>query len=217
MQCKKIVETLNFRHACKVFDEKKKISEDDFNCILESARLSPSSFGFEPWRFLIVQDKALREELKKVTWGAQGQLPMASHFCIILARKDMRYDSEYIQNFIHNVQDFSDDVIEKRLSMYKQFQTQDFKLLESSQKMFEWACRQTYIALTDMMYTAALLKIDSCAIEGFNPDMIDALLEKKFGVDTETFGISCMAAFGYRINPPQKKTRQKIEKIVEWH
>ena len=217
MQCKKIVETLNFRHACKVFDEKKKISEDDFDCILESARLSPSSFGFEPWRFLIVQDKALREELKKVTWGAQGQLPTASHFCIILARKDMRYDSEYIQNFIHNVQDFSDDVIEKRLSMYKQFQTQDFKLLESSQKMFEWACRQTYIALADMMYTAALLKIDSCAIEGFNPDEIDVLLEKKFGVDTETFGISCMAAFGYRINPPQKKTRQKIEKIVEWH
>jgi len=217
MQCKEIVEALNFRHACKVFDEKKKISEDDFHCILESARLSPSSFGFEPWRFLIVQDKELREELKKVTWGAQGQLPTASHFCIILARKDMRYDSDYIDNFIHNVQDFPEDVIEKRLNMYKQFQTQDFKLLESSQKMFAWACRQTYIALADMMYTAALLKIDSCAIEGFNPDVIDALLEKKFGVDTEIFGISCMAAFGYRINPPQKKTRQKMEKIVEWH
>ena len=217
MQQKTILEALNFRHACKVFDSKKKISEDDFNCILESARLPPSSFGFEPWRFLIVQDKALREELKNVTWGAQGQLPTASHFCIILARKDMRYDSEYIQNFIHNVQDFPDDVIEKRLSMYKQFQTQDFKLLESSQKMFEWACRQTYIALADMMYTAALLKIDSCAIEGFNPDVIDALLEKKFGVDTEIFGISCMAAFGYRTNPSQKKTRQKIEKIVEWY
>ncbi|NOQ78378.1 MAG: NAD(P)H-dependent oxidoreductase, partial [Gammaproteobacteria bacterium] len=58
------IEMMNFRHACKVFDENKKISDDDFQYILESARLSPSSFGFEPWHFLVVQDPALRDKLK---------------------------------------------------------------------------------------------------------------------------------------------------------
>ena len=71
---------MNFRHACKVFDESRKIPDDDFQYILQSARLSPSSFGFEPWHFLVVQDPALREKLQVHTWGAQGTLPTASHF-----------------------------------------------------------------------------------------------------------------------------------------
>ncbi|WP_242834229.1 nitroreductase family protein [Clostridium pasteurianum] len=60
----KIIEAYNFRHACKEFDADRKISQDDFNFILETARLSPSSFGFEPWKFVIVQNEALREKLK---------------------------------------------------------------------------------------------------------------------------------------------------------
>ena len=51
-----IIQAYNFRHACKVFDADKKISDDDFLFILETGRLSPSSFGFEPWKFLVVQN-----------------------------------------------------------------------------------------------------------------------------------------------------------------
>lgn len=91
-----ILDAFKFRHATKKFDESKKISEEDFNVILESGRLSPSSFGFEPWRFVVIQNRELREELKPVTWGAQGQLPTASHYVAILCRKDgMRHDSPF--------------------------------------------------------------------------------------------------------------------------
>ncbi|MCF6192947.1 MAG: nitroreductase family protein, partial [Kangiellaceae bacterium] len=92
---KEIIEAFNYRHACKVFDANKKISDADFDFILETGRLSPSSFGFEPWKFLMVQNIDLREKLKSITWGAQGTLPTASHFMVILARKQnsMNYDS----------------------------------------------------------------------------------------------------------------------------
>ena len=75
-----IIDAYYFRHACKTFDADKTISDQDFATILETGRLSPSSFGYEPWRFLVVQDRALRDKLKPAVWGAQGTLPTASHF-----------------------------------------------------------------------------------------------------------------------------------------
>ncbi|MDP4098288.1 NAD(P)H-dependent oxidoreductase [Paenibacillus sp. P96] len=74
-----------FRHATKEFDPTKKISAEDFNVILETARLSPSSVGLEPWKFVVVQNPDLREKLRTVSWGAQGQMPTASHVVLILA------------------------------------------------------------------------------------------------------------------------------------
>ena len=96
------LEALRFRFACKKFDASKKINEKDFQTILEAGRLSPSSFGFEPWEFIVAQNRELREEIRAVSWGAQGQLPTASHFIIILARmpESMSPDSSYIQNTI---------------------------------------------------------------------------------------------------------------------
>ena len=81
-----ILNSFHFRHAIKTFDPTKKIPEDDFNVILEAARLSPSSCGYEPWKFLIVQNQEFRERLKEISPGAQGHLPTASHFVIILTR-----------------------------------------------------------------------------------------------------------------------------------
>ena len=89
-----ILDAFNFRHACKTFDPARKIAEADFRFILETGRLSPSSFGYEPWRFLVIQDMALREKLLGVTWGGKGQFPTASHVVAILARgEDMRSGS----------------------------------------------------------------------------------------------------------------------------
>ncbi|MEC2164969.1 nitroreductase family protein, partial [Bacillus velezensis] len=75
-----IIEAYQFRHATKEFDPEKKISESDFEFILETGRLSPSSLGLEPWKFVVVQNPELREKLREFTWGAQKQLPTASHF-----------------------------------------------------------------------------------------------------------------------------------------
>ncbi|WP_238881251.1 NAD(P)H-dependent oxidoreductase [Clostridium sp. YIM B02551] len=214
----KILEVYNFRHACKEFDENKKISDEDFNFILETARLSPSSFGFEPWKLLIVQNKDLRDTLKSITWGAQRQLPTASHFVIILARKEseMIYNSQYIHDFMENVQKLPDEVLAGKTATFENFQKNDFKLLENDRSIFDWASKQTYILLGNILTSAALIGIDSCPIEGYDINKVEDLLEKEGILDKTKFGVSVMAAFGYRKNNPREKTRQSIDKITEW-
>lgn len=214
-----ILKAYDFRHACKEFDSSKKICDDDFKFILETARLSPSSFGFEPWKFLIINDMKLREELKPLCWGAQGQLPTASHFVIILSRNinDMKYGSKYILDFMKDIQKLPSDVIEVKSKFYKEFQEDQFKLLESDRAIFDWGCKQTYIALANMMTAAAQIGIDSCPMEGFDRAKVENLLINKGILDKEHFGVSCMVAFGYRKADPQfAKTRQSLDKIVEW-
>ena len=82
-----IMDAFHFRHATKQFDPQKKVSKEDFETILESGRLSPSSLGLEPWKFVVIQDQALRDELKAHSWGAAKQLDTASHFVLILRVK----------------------------------------------------------------------------------------------------------------------------------
>lgn len=215
----KIIEAFNFRHACKKFDSEKKISDQDFNFILETGRLSPSSFGFEPWNFLVVQNIQLREKLRGLTWGGQGQIPTASHLLVVLARKSyfMKYDSQYIQSFMKDVQNLPENIIEMKRNVYQKFLENDFKLLDNERAVFDWACKQTYIPLTNMMTAAAMIGIDSCPMEGFEAEKIDELLAGDFDIDTEKFGISCMVAFGYRDKEPPAKTRQPLENIIKWY
>ncbi len=214
----KIIEAFNYRHACKVFDAGKKISSEDFSFILETARLSPSSFGFEPWKFLIVQNADLREKLKLVVWGAQGTLPTASHFIVILARKQktMHYSSQYIKHMMQDVHHLSDDVIKKRGGFYKIFQESDFNLLESERAMFDWSSKQTYIALANMMTSAAMIGIDSCPVEGYRAKEMEKLMTDEFGINNNEFGVTCMVAFGYRVDEQKNKTRQEIDEIIQW-
>lgn len=211
-----ILQAFNFRHACKTFDPARKIADADFRCILETGRLSPSSFGYEPWRFLVVQDMALREKLRAVSWGAQGQLPTASHVLAILARKeDMRPGSEYTEHMMRDVHRMSDEAIARRHKFYPQFLETDFHLQEP-RVLFDWSCRQAYIALANMMTAAALIGIDSCPIEGFNQESAEAVLAEAGLLDGGRFGLAVMVAFGYRVNPQPVKTRQAVEAVVRW-
>jgi nitroreductase len=213
-----ILDAYHFRHACKVFDPEKKIPEDTFETILETGRLSPSSFGFEPWKFLVVQDPTLREKLLPVTWGAQKMLPTASHYLIILARKrpDLIWSSDYITHMMRDIHHLPEEMAEARREKYRIFQEEDFRLLESDRALFDWACKQCYIALGNMMTSAAMMGVDSCAVEGFQRDALERIMVEDFGMDAKHFGVAVMAAFGYRIQAPKPKTRQPIEDIVEW-
>ncbi|MGD9788980.1 MAG: NAD(P)H-dependent oxidoreductase [Sulfuricellaceae bacterium] len=212
-----ILAAFNFRHACKTFDPAKKISDADFGFILETGRLSPSSFGFEPWRFVVIQNPALREALKATVWGGQGQLPTASHVVAILCRKGgMRYDAAHIRHMMVDVQQLPEDKVAMKLDRYRKFQESDFRLLDSPRALFDWACKQAYIALGNMMTSAALIGIDSCPIEGYDVAATEALLAKEGVLDTAEFGLAVMVAFGYRINPQSVKTRQSVEEVVAW-
>jgi nitroreductase len=211
-----ILQAFKFRHACKTFDPARKIADADFGLILETARLSPSSFGYEPWRFLVVQDMALREKLRAVSWGAQGQFPSASHVVALLARKeDMRPGSDYTEHMMRDVHRMPDAAIARRHTFYPQFIETDF-LLQSPRALFDWSCRQAYIALANMMTAAALIGIDSCPIEGFNQQDAEAVLNDAGLLDGGRFGLAVMVAFGYRANPQPVKTRQALEDVVRW-
>ncbi|PHB27629.1 NAD(P)H-dependent oxidoreductase [Bacillus pseudomycoides] len=214
-----ILKAYQFRHACKEFDVNKKVSDKDFHFILETGRLSPSSFGFEPWKFVVIQNQDIRNKLLPVAWGVQKQLPTASHFVVILARKkeDMIYDSSYISNFMKNIQQLPEEVVTMKLGFYKAFQETDFQLFESDRAMFDWASKQTYIALGNMMTAAAQIGIDSCPIEGFHQEKVEAILKEEGIVSGDTFGVSVLVAFGYRAEEPKRdKTRQTMDMVVEW-
>lgn len=213
-----ILDAFKFRHACKQFDATKVVSEEDFNTILEAGRLSPSSFGFEPWKFLVVQDPKIKEKLYPVAWGAQNSFNGASHFVILLARKkiDTLYNSDYIMKIMTEVQKLPSNIAEERKGYFENFQRNDFKLLENDRALYDWASKQTYIAMANMLTTAAFLGIDSCPIEGFNIEAVEKILEENNIIDTKHFGVSVMASFGYRKNEPYPKTRQSIEEVVQF-
>ena len=214
-----ILQAYQFRHACKEFDAERKISEDDFSFILETARLSPSSFGIEPWKFLVIQNPALREKLKQHTWGGQKQLPTASHVLLTLVRKShfMRYDSAFVQHFMREVQQFPEDIIALRSSFLEQFQREDFDLLSSERAMTDWSGKQTYIPLANMLTAAAMIGIDSCPIEGFTQQAVEQVLADEIGLDLQQWGVAYLVAFGYRKEQPARaKTRQGLDAVVEW-
>lgn len=217
MKKEEILDAFQRRHACKEFDRTKKISAEDFEVILEAARLSPSSFGFEPWHFVVVQDPSLREALKEGAWGAPLKLDTASHYLLGLTMKApyIRYDSPYIADFMKRVQQLPEEVIAMKGGFYKNFQTTDFKL-ESDSKLFDWASKQTYIPLANMMTVAAMLGIDSCPIEGFDKALSETILRDKLGIDTRKYGLSYMVAFGYRAKEPHPKTRRCVDEVVSW-
>ncbi|MEO3945313.1 NAD(P)H-dependent oxidoreductase [Gorillibacterium sp. CAU 1737] len=214
---KQILDAFQFRHATKQFDSSKAIPEEDFEVILEAARLSPSSYGFEPWKFLVVNRQELKDKLGPIAWGAQNSLKGARRFVILLARKkpDTHYGSAYIQHMMKDVQHLSDEVAGMKLASFENFQKNNFELLESDRALFDWASKQTYIALGNMLTAAALLGIDSCPIEGFHRAAVDQLLAEEGLLDSEHFGVSVMAGFGYRAVEPYPKTRLTREEVVQ--
>ena len=218
MNTTEIINAFKSRHATKEFDSTKKLTEDEIHFILQTAHLSPSSFGFEPWHFMVVQDQELREALKPVAWGAPLKLDTASHFVLGLTMKApmTKWDSDYISHMMKEVKQLPEDVMEMYSKFYREFQERDFDL-DTDKKLFDWASKQSYIALGNMMTSAALMGIDSCPIEGFHQEKAEALLREKFGVDTEKYGLSYMVAFGHRkAEPTHPKVRREFKDIITW-
>lgn len=222
MNSDEIIQIFKRRYACKKFDASKSIADSDFATILESGRLSPSSFGFEPWHFVVLQNKTerqktLREKLKQIVWGGIHALDSASHVVILLARKraDLQPNSLYLQNLMQNVHKMDDAARQARSLYFANFGEKEWGFLNDDAATFAWSARQCYIALGNMMTTAAAaLNIDSCAIEGFNLKETSTLLEKESVLDSHHFGLAVMVGFGFAGEPPKhEKTRTPIEKI----
>lgn len=213
-----IISVFQYRHATKAFDTGRKVPQEDMDFLLKIANLSPSSFGFEPWHFVVVQDATLRQALRPVVTGAPLRLNTASHFVLGLSMKASmtRWDAKYIMHMMKEVKQFPPDVIRRYLGLYRAFQEHDF-VLDTDRKLQDWASKQAYIALGNMLTAAAMIGIDSCPIEGFVKEKAEALLKEKFKIDTDQYGLSFMVAFGYRKEDPKRlKSRRKIDDMVTW-
>ena len=138
------------RRATRAYDPDRRVSDEDFAAILEFARLSPSSVGTEPWKFLVIQDPELREKLKPIAWGMAGALDAASHLVVLLAKKGLRYDTPWMRRTLEG-RNLTEEQMQAALERYGNFQKNDMKILESDRALFDWASKQTYIALGNMM------------------------------------------------------------------
>ena len=212
---KQIRQGIDHRLAVRVYSDRK-ITKEDVDFILDAAWLSPSSIGLEAWRFIVLEDDSIKEALKEIAWGAQYQLETASHFVLLIAGKDVRYDSDNVYQSLvrRGLTDEAD--LKARLARYQSFQESDMHL-DSPRALFDWAAKQTYIALGNMMMTASLMGIDSCPIEGFDYDKVNQLLSKAGLIDPQKEGIASMLSLGYRLRDPKHpRSRKPREDVVFW-
>ena len=211
-----ILPAYQYRKSCRHYDPSRKISAEDFNYILELARLSPSSVGSEPWRFIVVQNPELRQKLKPFSWGMTATLDTASHIVVILAKKNARYDSPFMLEGIQRRGITDPETISKTLERYHDFQDECMHILNDERALFDWCSKQTYIALANMMTGAALIGIDSCPIEGFNYDEMNRTLAEAGAFDPAEWGVSVAVTFGYRAQDIAPKARKAMEDVVTW-
>jgi nitroreductase len=202
------MKAMNFRHACKLFDTEKKISDEDINFILECARKSPSSFGMEAWKYLVITNQALKEKLKPVCWN-QAQISSCSHLIIILTG----IGSVKPQSGIVEKRFARRDLPQEKLDFYLELYISHLKeTLSSDENIYAWTAKQTYIAAGNMMTGAAFIGIDSCPIEGFDK----LAVEKILNIDTDKYQLAMILPFGYRIKEQSKQIRLSLEEIVEY-
>ena len=218
MTTEAIRDLLKRSYACRDYDPNRKISDQDFHLILEAGQLAPSSYGFEPWHFLVIESESLKKALAPIALGAQKALASASHFVIILSRTQasLRYDAPYIGYMMREIQGLPEDFCEFKQQRFETFQKEDFDLLSTERATFDWASKQSYLALAQMMQVAALRGIDSLAMEGFNRQAVTDLLTERGLIDPSEWGVSVMVSFGYGLGSVPRKTRQSLDQLVTW-
>ena len=197
-----------FRHACKIFDENKKINDDEMHYILEAGRTSPSSFGMEAWKFLVITNEDVKAALRPFCWD-QVQVTSCSHLVIVLAGIDsVKVESGEVEKRFRRREmpqeslDFYMDIYAKHLK----------KTLSSDENIYHWTSKQSYIALANMMTAAAFIGIDSCPIEGFEKENLETVLD----LDTSKYQVSVVVPFGYRLNEQSSQLRLPFDEVVEF-
>lgn len=202
------LKAMDFRHACKVFDDTKKISDEDINYILECGRKSPSSFGMEAWKFLVITNEELKVKIKPECWN-QAQITTCSHLVIILAG----IESAKIESGMPKKRFKRRKMKKEMLDMYLNIYSEHLQeTMSSDENIYAWTSKQTYIAAGNMMTAAAFIGIDSCPIEGFDKKGVEEILE----LDTTKHQLSLILPFGYRINEQSDQQRLSFKDVVEF-
>ena len=204
-----IIDALNWRYAVKQFDANKKVSTDQLNTILESGRLAPSSLGFQPWSFIVVTDAELRAQLRKASWD-QSQITDSSHLLVVARRTDL--NEAYVHRVIENIAQTRgikpEDLHGLKGMMMGKLQG------SSPQELASWSALQCYLALGMMLETAALMKVDTCPMEGFDASAYDSVL----GLQEKNLASVVVLAIGFRSEQDKyasaAKARLPLEEVL---
>ena len=204
-----LIAALQWRYATKAFDSTQKIDPATFEALLEALRLSPSSFGLQPWKFIVVETPELREQLRAQSWG-QPQVTDASHL-IVFAVKESITPSD-ITDWINCLALTQQTPIDQLAPL--QGMIQQFTGAMTADDMLHWNTRQLYIALGQLMTAAAVAGIDSCPLEGISPTAYDQIL----GLENSGYKTKVACALGHRSTTDKYATAPKarfpLEKLI---
>ncbi|HEY1022587.1 MAG TPA: NAD(P)H-dependent oxidoreductase [Flavisolibacter sp.] len=197
---KRIAQAMHWRHATKVFDKEKLVPDDQIDLLLETLRLSPSSIDMQPWKFLVINNKAVRKQLQSLAMN-QPQVTEASHLFLLCSLE--KIDGAYYERLVQ---------LEKQEngqhSSLAIFRSMAMAFIESkdSRELRHWMAEQVYIALGFLLSTCALLHIDACPIEGFDHAKVNKLLGlHNLGIESRI-----MVAIGYR---PERSEYRNMPKL----
>lgn len=197
------IENLKWRYATKKFDSSKKVSPENLDKLKEAIQLSASSYGLQLYKVIIIENTLLKEKLKPVSWG-QDQITDSSHlivFCNYTNVKDKHVD-DYL-----NLTAKAQNMEVKNLSGYGDFMKGKINEMTKSEA-FNYTARQTYLALGNLLSACAELKIDSCPMEGFEPEKYNDIL----GLSEQGLNAAVIVAIGYRSNEDHTQNRPKVRK-----
>ena len=190
MTTPQLLTALEWRYATKVFDPNKKISADLWQALERALVLSPSSYGLQPYRFLVIQDAAKRAALLPHSWN-QKQVVDSSHYIVFTARNKMtEADIDRFLALTSQVRNLPTEA----LGAYRGMMLGDLVQGPRGKIAHEWATRQAYIALGNLMTCAAVLGVDACPMEGFVPAEYDRVL----GLENSDYATVVCCALGYR-------------------
>ncbi|NUJ98090.1 NAD(P)H-dependent oxidoreductase [Candidatus Gracilibacteria bacterium] len=205
-----IIQSLNWRCAVKRFDTNKKISDSDIETIKEILRLTPSAYGVQPWKFLIIKNKELRKKLREVS-KSKAQVEESDIFIVFCSLRTL--DEKYINKHLFNVSQ-TREIERATLDPYKEIILQSISSLPP-QEYKAWAEKQVYIALGNLLTSLACMKIDACPLEAINKERYDEIL----GLKEKNLSSSVACAIGYRSKEDTysllKKVRFDTEELFE--
>ena len=185
-----LLRALEWRYATKVFDPAKKIPAETWQALERALVLTPTSYGLQPYQFLVIADPATRAALLPHSWG-QKQVVDASHFVVFTAKTKMtEADVDKLIARISSVR----GVPAESMTPYWNMMIGDVVKGPRGKIAHEWATRQTYIALGNLMTCAAVLGVDACPMEGFVPAEYDRILN----LNASGYAAVVACALGYR-------------------
>ena len=206
-----LLSALDWRYATKVFDPAKKIPEETWKALEEALVLTPSSFGLQPWKFLVIQDPELRAKLRPHANG-QAQVTDASHYVVFAMLKNMRV--EHVENWVKRVAEVRHQTLESLIN-YREHLINGIIDGHRSLHVNTWASDQTFIALGQLLFSAAMLRIDACPMEGFNKQAYDEIL----GLGKRGLSSVVSCAVGYRLESDKyshlTKVRFEAKDVIE--